>query len=80
VIALAPRAGLSYRAGSLLAVALLPLSGQAVVMVRDTVSLYPSFGRELAAVVLSAVVILELLGPIATQFALKRAGEARPDA
>ena len=80
VVALAPRAGHSYRAGGLLAVALLPLSGQAVVMVRDTVSLYPSFGRELAAVVLSAVVILELLGPIATQFALKRAGEARPDA
>jgi hypothetical protein len=25
------------------------------------------------------VVILELIGPIATQLALKRAGEARPD-
>jgi len=79
VVALAPRTGLSYRAGGWLAVALLPLSGQAVVMVRDTISLYPSFGRELAAVVLSAVVVLELLGPIATQFALKQAGEARPE-
>lgn len=79
VVALAPQAGLSFRAGGLLAVALLPLSGQAVVMVRDTISLYPSFGRELAAVVLSAVVVLELVGPIATQLALKRAGEARPD-
>ena len=78
--ALAPGTGVSFRTGGLLAVALLPLSGQAVVMVRDTVSLYPSFGRELAAVVLSAVVVLELLGPIATQFALKRGGEARPDA
>lgn len=78
VIALAPQAGIGYRSGSLLAVALLPLSGQAVLMVRDTTTLYPSFGHELAAVVLSAVVILELLGPIATQFALKRAGEARP--
>jgi Kef-type K+ transport system membrane component KefB len=80
VVALAPQAGLSFRAGGWLAVALLPLSGQAVIMVRDTVSLYPSFGRELAAIVLSAVVVLELVGPIATQLALKRAGEARPDA
>lgn len=64
----------------LLAIALTPMSGLAVVMVRDTASLYPSFGRELAAVVLSAVVVLELIGPIATQFALRRAGEAHPDA
>jgi len=63
----------------LLAIALLPMSGLAVVMVRDTVSLYPSFGRELAAVVLSAVVVLELFGPLATQFALRRAGEAHPE-
>jgi Flp pilus assembly protein TadB len=64
---------------ALVVLALLPMSGLAVVMVRDTVSLYPTFGRELAAVVLSAVVILELIGPLATQFALRRAGEARPD-
>jgi hypothetical protein len=74
----APSTGLAARAAGWLAVSLQPLSGQAVIMVRDTVSLYPSFGRELAAVVLSAVVVLELLGPIATQLALKRAGEARP--
>ncbi len=68
------------RGGSgLLAIALLPLSGQAVVMVRDTVSLYPSFGQELAAIVLSAVAVLELIGPIATEFALRRAGEAHPE-
>jgi hypothetical protein len=28
--------------------------------------------------VLSAVVLLELIGPLATQFALRRAGEAQP--
>jgi len=50
-----------------------------VVMVRDTALLYPSFGMELAAVVLSAVAALELVGPLATQFALRRAGEAHPD-
>jgi Kef-type K+ transport system membrane component KefB len=71
--------GIRPGGAGLLAIALVPMSGLAVVMVRDTVSLYPSFGRELAAVVLSAVVVLELLGPLATQFALRRAGEAHPD-
>jgi Kef-type K+ transport system membrane component KefB len=71
--------GIPPGGAGLLAIALLPMSGLAVVMVRDTVSLYPSFGRELAAIVLSAVVVLELLGPLATQFALRRAGEAHPE-
>jgi Kef-type K+ transport system membrane component KefB len=60
--------------------ALLPMSGLAVVMVLDTQAMYPAFGGELAAVVLSAVAVLEILGPVATQFALKRAGEADPAA
>ncbi|HLS85078.1 MAG TPA: cation:proton antiporter [Burkholderiales bacterium] len=72
--------GITARQAGLLAVSLVPMSGLAVVMVRDTVTLYPTFGRELAAVVLSSVVVLELVGPIATQFALRRAGEASPEA
>lgn len=74
-----PLSGIGPGRAGLLAVALVPLSGSAVVMVRDTTSLYPAFGKELAAVVLSAVVILELIGPLATQFALRRAREAHPD-
>ena len=79
VVALGRASGISLRASGWLAVSLLPMSGLAVVMVRDTVTLYPSFGRELGAVVLSVIVVLELLGPIATQWALRRAGEAKPD-
>jgi len=71
--------GIPPGGAGLLAIALLPMSGLAVVMVRDTVSLYPTFGRELAAIVLSAVVVLELIGPLATQFALRCAGEAHPE-
>ena len=71
--------GIPPGGAGLLAIALLPMSGVAVVMVRDTVSLYPEFGQKLGAIVLSAVVVLELIGPLATQFALRRAGEARPD-
>ncbi len=64
----------------LLSISLLPMSGLALVMVLDTAAMYPRFGSELGAVVLSAVAVLEILGPIATQFALKRAGEADPEA
>ena len=78
LLAFGPLSGTNASGAGLLAVALVPLSGSAVVMVRDTTTLYPEFGRELAAVVLSAVVILELVGPLATQFALRRAGEAHP--
>ena len=79
LLAFGPLSGIRPGGAGLLAIALVPLSGSAVVMVRDTISLYPAFGKELAAVVLSAVVILELVGPLATQFALRRAREAHPD-
>src|SRR4030095_11262853 len=65
--ALGAFSGIRPGGGALLALALIPLSGSAVVMVRDTTSLYPSFGRELAAVGLSAVVILELVGPLSSE-------------
>jgi hypothetical protein len=58
------------------AIALLPMSGLAVVMVQETTLLYPEIRASVVSVVLAAVVILELLGPIATQLALKWAGEA----
>lgn len=66
------------RAGSagLLCLALTPMSGLALAMVQGTANLYPEFGAKLAAIVLSAVLIFELIGPIAVQFALRRAGEA----
>jgi len=72
--------GLQFHSAGLLAVALMPMSGLAVVMVQDTAAIYPTFGRELAVIVLSAVAVLELLGPVATQFALRRAGETHPEA
>jgi len=62
----------------LLAIALLPMSDLAAVMAHDTAALYPAFGEEVSGIVLAAVAILTLLGPLATQFALRHAGEARP--
>lgn len=72
--------GVRPGSAGLLTLALMPMSELAVVMVLDTATLYPAFGDRLAAVVLFAVAVLEILGPIATQFALRRAGEADPAA
>lgn len=80
ILALGRLSGLRAGGAGLLSLSLLPMSGLAVVMVYDTAALYPRFGAELAAVVLSAVALLELLGPLATQFALRRAGETHPEA
>ena len=80
ILVFARLSGVRPGGAGLLSLALLPMSGLAVVMVNDTAALYPAFGAELSAVVLSAVAVLELLGPIATQYALRRSGEADPAA
>lgn len=80
ILALGRLSGLRAGGAGLLSLSLLPMSGLAVVMVYDTATLYPGFGAELAAVVLAAVAALEILGPLATQFALRHAGEAHPEA
>jgi Kef-type K+ transport system membrane component KefB len=79
VIAFIPGSGLKARQGLMLAIALTPMSGLAVILLQDTQSLFPEFGRALGGLVLPAVVLLEIAGPILTQLALKGAGEARPE-
>ena len=77
VMALTYFSGAPAGAAGLLCIALTPMSGIALAMVHETAAMYPGFGAELASIVLAAVLILELLGPVAVQFALKRAGEVR---
>ncbi|NJN40829.1 MAG: hypothetical protein HC807_08525 [Gammaproteobacteria bacterium] len=76
VVGLARLSGLSCRKASLLAVGMLPMSGVAVVMAHEAGRIWPEFAPQLGSVVLAAVLILELLGPLAVQFALRRAGDA----
>lgn len=68
--------GLPQRKAALLGVGMVPMSAIAVVMVQGASALYPEFGATLSSIVLAAVVILELVGPLATQWALRRAGES----
>jgi Kef-type K+ transport system membrane component KefB len=76
VFALARPSALPVRKASLLAIGLVPMSGLALMLVQDTTTVYPGLGPDLAAVMLSAIVILEILGPLAVQFALRQAGDA----
>ena len=76
VFALAPASGLSMRKASLLSLTLMPMSGVALILVHETTALFPGLGSTLASVVVSAIVMLEVLGPAAAYFALVRAGEA----
>jgi hypothetical protein len=55
------------------------MSGIALAMTHSAGSLYPGFNAKLSVIVLAAALILELVGPLAVQFALKRAGEAQEE-
>jgi Kef-type K+ transport system membrane component KefB len=73
----APLSGLRPRKAGLLGLALTPMAAVAVVLVQVTTQVYPAFGEELAAIVLSAVLLLAIVGPGAVQVALRLAGETR---
>lgn len=76
--ALATVSGLAWRKSLWLAVALLPMSGSAIVLAQDVASLYPEIGAQLTAIVYATVAILELIGPVAVMVALRMSNEAMP--
>lgn len=67
--------GLTARKGALLGLGLLPMSGVAIVLMERATTIYPGFGEQLAALMLSVLAITELIGPICTRFALVASGE-----
>lgn len=71
--------GIRRGKGFYLGLGLAPMSGLAVVLVQDVGDLYPSFPRDLFVIVLAAVSLLELIGPVLTKIALTRAKETRPE-
>jgi Kef-type K+ transport system membrane component KefB len=73
-------AHVSLRQAGTLALALTPMAGLAIGMTQPIYDVAPDFGARLAAIVVSGVAILHLLGPIATRYALIRAGEGEPGA
>ena len=72
-----PLSGLSLRQSLALGIALTPMSGVAFLLVEDIRSLYPEFGAQIGAVVLTMVAVLQLLGPIGVQWALNLCNETK---
>ena len=73
-------AHVSLRQAGTLALALTPMAGLAIGMTRPIYDVAPEFGARLTAIVVSGIAILHFLGPVATRFALIRAGEGEPRA
>ncbi len=78
VLAFAPIGGMKWRQAVGLGAALLPMSALALLLVYDVTGLYPEFGQQLTAVVLAGVIVMELVGPLATQWGFRFAGESAP--
>jgi Kef-type K+ transport system membrane component KefB len=75
VMSLTYLSGVRRGSAGLICLGLTPMSGLAIAMVHGTGHVYAEFAMELAPIVLSAVMIMEILGPVLVQYALKRAGE-----
>lgn len=73
---LAPWNGLHARQGALLGLGLLPMSVVAILTTQYVSGIQPEFGAQLSALVLSVVVVLEIIGPISTHYALLASGES----
>ena len=63
---------------ALLALTLQPMSGVTVVLAQDAERAIPALGATVVPVVLAAVIVFELLGPLCVQAGLRLAGEAEP--
>jgi Kef-type K+ transport system membrane component KefB len=78
VLALAPLGGLRVRQAAGLGAAVLPMSSLALLMQHDIARLFPAFATELSAVLLSAILVMEIIGPLAVQWGLRFAGDVLP--
>jgi len=78
VLALAAPGGLRVRQAIGLGGAVLPMSSLALLMQHDIARLFPEFAAELSAVLLSAILVMEIVGPLAAQWGLRFAGDVLP--
>lgn len=75
LIGLAPWARASLRQGVALSIASMPLSATALVLLGALAQVAPEPAREALPIIVTSVAVLELLGPLAAQWALRLAGE-----
>ena len=76
VALLGPVGGLSLRQSLALGLALMPMSAVAFLLVEDIRNIYPEFGAQVGAVIISMIAVLQLVGPIGVQWALRFCNES----
>lgn len=77
VLLLSRPAGISWRQGLLLGLALSPSAGPVMVAAADIGQLYPELQATLVPVAMSAAAIMELAGPVIVALCLRWSGERR---
>jgi len=71
----APLAPLPWRQSAYLGLTLMPMSSMALLLMYDIGSRYPQFGEQLTSVLLAAIILFDLAGPLLVRWALVRAGD-----
>jgi Kef-type K+ transport system membrane component KefB len=78
IVALSRWSGTSLRQGLALSIMMTPLSATALVMLNELMRAEPDLARGAAPIILAGIAVLELIGPIAVQAALRLAGDLPP--
>lgn len=74
------RGALSPRQAGLIGLNLSPMAGMAIGLTQTLTEAFPVFVGIFSAIVFAAIAILETVGPVATEYALKRSGEVHASA
>jgi uncharacterized integral membrane protein len=80
VLVLSGPSSLTLRKSALVSLGLLPMSGLALLMLHELLLQSPALAAEIGAAMFLAITFLSFAGPLALEFALRRAGEAAEDA
>ena len=56
--------------------AAIPLAGMAIGLTETTMRYYPEIGHQLNVVIFSAIFVFETIGPLMTEYAIFKTGEA----
>jgi Kef-type K+ transport system membrane component KefB len=76
LVVLARPSALSVRQASLVNLGLVPMSGLALLLLEELTALFPELSGEVGATMFLAITLLAFLGPPATEYAIRRAGES----
>jgi Kef-type K+ transport system membrane component KefB len=79
VLLVAPFGGLRLRQTAGLGMALLPMSSLTLLLQHDIARMYPEYGLELQAALMGAIIIMEIVGPVAVEAGLRLAGDTVPE-